>query len=191
LKTANTVLDFWFGKPGSAEYGKPRKLWFEKSDAFDAELRSRFGSLQSAAAQGRLDAWQGRPKSALALILLLDQLPRNIYRGTPESFASDPRALAIARNVVARGFDRGMLAVERCFVYLPFEHAEDRASQQESLRLFAGLRDDSDSKSNIDYARRHYEIIARFGRFPHRNQILGRQSTTQEIGFLKQPGSGF
>lgn len=191
MKTAKTVLDFWFGRPGSEEYGKPRKIWFEKNHAFDAELRSHFGFLQSEAAQGRLDAWQARPKSALALILLLDQVPRNIYRGKPRSFATDPRALAIARNTVAKGFDCGMTTVERCFVYLPFEHAEDRASQRESLRLFAGLRNDAGSESNIDYARRHHEIIARFGRFPHRNQILGRESTPEEIEFLKQPGSGF
>jgi uncharacterized protein (DUF924 family) len=191
VKAAKTVLNFWFGEPGSDEFGKSRKIWFQKNDALDAELRLRFGFLQSEAARGRLDAWQTRPKSALALILLLDQVSRNIYRGEPASFATDSRALAVARNTIAKGFDRGLLPVERWFVYMPFEHAEDMASQRESLRLFASLRSGADGKSNIEWAKRHYDIIARFGRFPHRNGILGRESTAEEIEFLKQPGSGF
>jgi uncharacterized protein (DUF924 family) len=191
MKQAQAILDFWFGAPGSAEYGKPRQIWFKKDDAFDAEIASRFGAAQKDAAAGRYDAWQATPRGALALLILLDQFPRNMYRGTPASFACDAHAQRVARNAVSHGFDRGLPYVERSFIYLPFEHAEDMASQRMSLRLFATLRNDPGSASNADYARRHYEIVARFGRFPHRNPILGRQSTPEEIEFLKQPGSGF
>jgi len=191
VKHAKVVLDFWFGAPGAPEYGKSRAVWFKKDDAFDAEIALRFGAAQRAAAAGRYDSWQTSPKGALALTVLLDQFPRNMYRGTPAAFACDSHAQRIARNAVARGFDRDLLPVERWFVYLPFEHAEDRASQCKSLQLFATLRNDPGSAGNMDYARRHYEIVARFGRFPHRNAILGRESTPEEIEFLKQPGSGF
>jgi uncharacterized protein (DUF924 family) len=191
MKQARAVLDFWFGARESAEYGKSRAIWFDKNEAFDAELRARFGFVQRAAATGQLDSWQATPHGALALIVLLDQFPRNMYRGTPAAFACDSHAQHIAGKAVARGFDRGLLPVERWFIYLPFEHAEDIASQRKSLRLFATLRNDPGSVGNMDYARRHHQIVARFGRFPHRNRILGRESTVEEIEFLQQPGSGF
>ena len=127
----------------------------------------------------------------MALILLLDQFPRNLFRGTPRAFATDPQALAAARNAVDRGFDRHFLPVRRWFLYLPFEHAEDLQLQQQSVKLFEQLRDDAASASTIDYAIRHFEVIQRFGRFPHRNQILGRQTTPEEAEFLNQPGSSF
>jgi uncharacterized protein (DUF924 family) len=191
VKHAKAILDFWFGAPGSAEYGKSRSVWFKKDDAFDAEIAARFGALQRAAATGCYDPWQATPKGALALIVLLDQFPRNMYRGTPTAFACDVHAQRIARNAVAHGFDRALLPVQRAFVYLSFEHAEDMASQNMSLHLFAGTRNDDGYANNMDYARRHHAIVTRFGRFPHRNDILGRKSTPEEIEFLRQPGSGF
>ena len=191
MKHARAILDFWFGERRSAAYGMSREVWFRKDEVFDAEIRTRFAGLQQCAASGRLDAWQARPGGAVALILLLDQFPRNMYRGSSAAFACDAHAQRIARNTVARGFDRGLLPVERWFIYLPFEHAENIESQRRSLQLFATLRNDAGSAGNMDYARRHYEIVARFGRFPHRNDVLGRKSTPEEIEFLKQPGSGF
>lgn len=185
------VLDFWFAPAGSPEYGKPREAWFKKSDAFDAVVRARFLDLHRHAAQAELQSWQAAPDSLLALIVVLDQFPRNLFRGTSEAFANDGAALAAAQLAVDRGFDTLLLPVQRWFVYLPFEHAEDLAQQRRSLELFEGLRGDPASAGAIDFARRHYEIIARFGRFPHRNAVLSRSSTPEELEFLKQPGSGF
>jgi uncharacterized protein (DUF924 family) len=185
------VLDFWFGAAGSPEYGRPREAWFKKSDAFDAAIRARFLDLHRQAADGQLQAWQAAPDSLLALIVVLDQFSRNLFRGSSRAFATDAPALAAAQLAVALGFDRSLSPVQRWFVYLPFEHAEDIALQRRCLELFEGLRGDSDSASSIDYARRHFDIIARFGRFPHRNAVLGRVSTPEEAEFLKQPGSGF
>ena len=180
------VLDFWFGAPGSRERGRPRKAWFQKSEPFDAEIRRGFLTTWERAARGELERWQATPLASLALIVTLDQFPRNMFRGTPRSFASDSLALAAARETIAREFDRLLSPVERPFVYLPFEHAEDLSAQRRSLALFHAL-----DPEDMRYAKRHYEIIARFGRFPHRNAILGRQSTAEEIEFLKQPGSSF
>lgn len=185
------VLDFWFGPAGSPEFGKSRPEWFRKSDAFDQEIRSRFLDLQREAAAGRLQAWETAPDSLLALIVALDQFPRNLYRGTAMAFASDGQAQAAAQLAVAREFDRSLVPVQRWFVYLPFEHAEDMARQRRCLELFDGLRQHPESAGTIDYARRHFEIIERFGRFPHRNAILGRTSTPEEIEFLRRPGSSF
>lgn len=185
------VLDFWFGPPGSAERGRPRKAWFEKSASFDAQLRARFGATHAAAHAGALDAWRRTPLAALALVVALDQFPRNIYRGDARAFASDSNALAVAREVIDRGFDAVMLPVERLFAYLPFEHAEDLAAQRRSLELFACLGPDPWSTVTLDYARRHHDVVARFGRFPHRNAVLGRASTPEELAFLQQPGSSF
>ena len=191
MRRASRVLDFWFGAPGSPERGRSRACWFEKNAAFDDEIRDRFGALQADAAAGRLDAWQARPRSALALAVLLDQFPRNMHRGTAAAFACDARAQTVAMHAVRRRFDRALRPVERWFVYLPFEHAEDLARQRESLRLFAGLRFEPECPGAFDYACRHFDVIARFGRFPHRNQVLGRVSTAEEAAYLAQPGSGF
>jgi uncharacterized protein (DUF924 family) len=185
------VLDFWFGPSASPEYGRPRKAWFKKSDAFDESIRARFLDLHQRAADGHLQTWCAAPDSLLALIVVLDQFPRNLFRGTSRAFATDAQALAAAQLAVAREFDRLLLPVQRWFVYLPFEHAEDPAPQSRCMELFEGLCGDPDSAGTIDYARRHYEIIARFGRFPHRNAVLERISTPAEIEFLQQPGSGF
>jgi len=180
------VLDFWFGAPDSPERGRSRKVWFRKSDAFDAEIRARFFPLWEQAVRGELERWRSTPLAALALVVVLDQFSRNMFRGTPRAFAGDPAALAAATSMVERSFDRLLSAQERIFVYLPFEHAEDLAAQRRSLALFDALDPD-----DMEYARRHYEIIARFGRFPHRNAILGRESTAEEAEFLEQPGSSF
>lgn len=185
------VLDFWFGPADTPEYGRPRDAWFQKSEAFDETIRLRFFDLYLQAADGHLDAWRAAPDSLLALILVLDQFSRNLFRGSPRAFAMDSQALAAAQHALVQGYDRLLAPVQRWFVYLPFEHAEDLAMQRRSVALFEGLRDDPASAGTIDYARRHFEIIARFGRFPHRNAVLGRVSTPEEIEFLRQPGSGF
>ena len=185
------VLDFWFGPAGTPEHCRPRDVWFKKDAAFDEAIRTRFLDLHGQAAAGRLQSWEAAADSALALIVVLDQFSRNLYRGSSRAFAADAQALALAQSAVARGFDKALAPVQRWFVYLPFEHAEDLALQRRSLELFDSLREDPDSAGTVDYARRHYDIIARFGRFPHRNAVLGRVSTPEEAEFLKQPGSGF
>lgn len=185
------VLDFWFGRVGTPEYCRPRDVWFKKDPAFDEAIRAHFLDLHRQAAAGQLQSWQAAPDSALALIVVLDQFSRNLFRGSSRAFAADAQALAVAQSAVTKGFDRLLAPVQRWFVYLPFEHAEDLALQRRSLELFESLREDADSAGTIDYARRHLEIIERFGRFPHRNAVLGRVSTPEEAEFLKQPGSGF
>ena len=185
------VLDFWFGAPDSPERGRPRKCWFEKSEAFDAEVRSRFLKLYKRAVAGKLSRWERTPLAALALAVVVDQFPRNMFRGQARAFAADPLALRVARRMLHRGFDGLLRPVERWFVYLPFEHAEDLAAQRRSIALFGNLAGYPDGAGAIDYAQRHYTIIARFGRFPHRNAMLGRVSTSEEIAFLSQPGSSF
>ena len=179
---AAAILDFWFG-PRDEE----RPEWFRKDSAFDALIGDRFGALVALALQGGLVEWDAVPQGALARLLLLDQFTRNIFRGTPRAFAGDAQALAAARAMVARGFDARLPPVRRAFVYLPFEHSEELEAQRESLRLYRalGLGD------HEEWARRHAVIVERFGRFPHRNAILGRLSTPEEVEFLKQPGSGF
>jgi uncharacterized protein (DUF924 family) len=187
--TSSDVLLFWFGGP--AERGKRRKCWFEKNDAFDREIRNRFLSLYEEAAAGRSSHWKERPADCLALIVLLDQFPRNMFRGTPRAFAADALALDAARHAVAQGYDRTMLPVERLFGYLPFEHSEALADQRMACELYRPLDAFEETADAYRYALLHREIIERFGRFPHRNAILGRASTPEEIEFLKQPGSGF
>ncbi|VEP14975.1 conserved hypothetical protein [Hyella patelloides LEGE 07179] len=185
------VLDFWFGKPENADYGKPRKFWFIKSLDTDAKITSRFETTYQAAARGELDRWRTSPLSCLALIIVLDQFPRNLYRGKPQSFGTDGMALEIANYALEKNYDRQLLPVQRWFIYLPVEHSEDLADQKKSVKFFSSLKEDYHSKSTIDYAQKHLAIIQRFGRFPHRNEILDRKSTSEEIEFLKQPGSRF
>jgi uncharacterized protein (DUF924 family) len=186
------VLEFWFGAPDDPQREQPRKQWFVKDAAFDALIRARFGALIERALAGDLEPWAATPAGALAQIVLLDQFTRNAFRDSARAFAGDARALAAARALVHSGLDRALSGVQRQFVYLPFEHAEDLAMQRESLRLFAQLeRDDPAVGELLVWAQRHHDIVARFGRFPHRNATLGRTSTAEEIGFLQQPGSGF
>ncbi|MBB5426180.1 uncharacterized protein (DUF924 family) [Paraburkholderia sp. JPY158] len=189
---ARDVLDCWFGAPGTPEHGTQRKLWFKRNDAVDAMLRDRFGNLIDAANAGELDAWQATPLGALALVIVLDQFSRNCHRGTPRAFATDSKALQAAQRMVASGADRLLPGVQhRAFAYLPFEHDETLASQHESLRLFKQLAQEQGGEGYYKYALRHAKVIERFGRFPHRNVLLGRESSDEEIAFLREPGSRF
>jgi uncharacterized protein (DUF924 family) len=191
MSQAKPILEFWFGHPHEPSYGKPRKTWFNKTPEFDEELRTRFGTDYQKAAAGHLDDWIDLPETCLALILLLDQFPRSIFRDTPEAFSTDWEALSAAQQAIAFLYDRHFLPVQRWFVYLPFEHSENLHHQHQSVKLFGQLSHDPDSASAIEYAYRHLEIIERFGRFPHRNAILGRISTPEEIEFLQQSASNF
>ncbi len=185
------ILDFWFGAPQSADYGKERLFWFTKNPEFDEELGDRFLADYEQAARGELDYLQDSPLGCLALVLLLDQFGRNIFRGTPQSFATDAKALSVAKSAVNRKCDCALLPVQRWFIYLPFEHSENLADQERSVELFSTLSNDPASANTIDYALRHKAVIERFGRFPHRNKILGRTNTPAEAEFLTQPGSSF
>lgn len=187
--TPAEVLLFWFGP--AAERGKPQKRWFVKNQAFDREVRERFLSLYEEAAAGKLAHLKANAADCLALIVLLDQFPRNMFRGTARAFATDALALQTARHAVDRGFDSGMLPVERMFVYLPFEHSEALADQDMACELCKPLDAHPETLDAYRYAVLHRDVIQRFGRFPHRNAILGRASTPQEIEFLKGPGSSF
>ena len=189
---ARRVLDFWFGAVGSPERETDRPEWFRKNPAFDRLIRESFGLLIEQALRGELESWTGRPRSALAQILLLDQFTRNTFRDSPRAFAGDRRALAAASAMVGAQQDAELPPRQRAFVYLPFEHAEGIAMQEESMRLYTRLAAAApEMASELDYARRHHAIIQRFGRFPHRNAALDRRSTMEEMAFLKQPGSGF
>lgn len=187
--TPADVLGFWFGAPPYAA----REAWFRKSDAFDAEIRDTFGAAVALAIDGALPApWHADTDARLAQLLLLDQFTRNAFRGSARAFAGDARAQALALAMLDRGEDRGLAPVQRWFVYLPLEHAEDLALQDRSVALFEALAaEHAPSADNVDYAERHRVIVRRFGRFPHRNAALGRDSTPDEIEFLKQPGSSF
>jgi uncharacterized protein (DUF924 family) len=188
---AQDVLDFWFGPQDAESFGKPRKEWFTKDAAFDASLRDRYGPLWEQARTGALASWNASPRELLAFIVVCDQFPRNMFRGDPRSFATDPIALDAARRMVGRGWDKKLISAEKAFAYLPFEHSESLADQERSVALFGSDPNDEVMKGYADYAIKHRDFIARFGRFPHRNAILGRPSTPEEIEFLKQPGSGF
>ena len=189
---ARAVLDFWFGDPTSSTYGSNRVEWFRKDPAFDASIRDRFGALIERGLRGELEAWAATPPGALAQVIVLDQFTRNVFRDTPRAFAGDARALNAARAMVGSRQDEELPTFQRAFVYLPFEHAEGIEMQDEAVRLYARLVAlDAEQASGLDYAERHRAIIERFRRFPHRNRILGRQSTPEEIEFLKTPGSGF
>ena len=180
------LLEFWFGDTGEA-----RDVWFKTDPAFDAVLRARFGALQARAARGELDHWAESAAGALALVLLLDQLPRNLNRGAAAAFACDEHARRVARHAIARGLDQEWPPVRRQFLYLPFEHSETLADQEDGVRHFASLPEGAFRDGCVDYARRHHAIVARFGRFPHRNRALARPSTAAEEDFLKEPGSSF
>ncbi|WP_207100478.1 DUF924 family protein [Paracoccus shandongensis] len=174
IRTAQDVMDFWFSPEMEAH-------WFAKSDAIDARIRDGFAATHKAAHHRDLDGWAATPDGALALAILLDQVPRNIFRGTPRAFASDDLALDHARAAVDAGFDQQIEPKRRVFFYLPFEHSEDLPDQTRSVELFEALGD----PGYLDYAVQHRDIIERFGRFPHRNAILDRPNTPDEEEFLK------
>ena len=178
-----TVLQFWFEEHG-------REDWFKKSDEFDEKIRDRFLSGYEQAAAGGLDDWRQSPLGCVALCLVLDQFPRNLFRDDPRSYATDAAALAVTGLALDRGFDRdaALTGVHRLFLYLPLEHSEDLADQRRCVALIRERIGDPDF---IDYAERHLRIVERFGRFPHRNAVLGRTSTPEEVAFLEQPGSSF
>jgi uncharacterized protein (DUF924 family)/RimJ/RimL family protein N-acetyltransferase len=194
MPTPQQVLDFWFGSEDRVD---PR--WFNGGPAFDALIASTQAEVLEAALSGRLSHWpDAGPDGALALLIVLDQFTRNAFRGTPRAFAGDAQALALAQALVAQGAERRLPPLRRWFVGMPFEHAEDAALQAQAVALFEqGLADAAASPhrealaSALDYARRHQAVVQRFGRFPHRNAILGRESTAEEIAFLQQPGSRF
>lgn len=187
--TPADVLRFWFGdSPGAV-----RPEWFRKDAAFDDRIRQRFGALVDQVLAGPLPAtWQADTQARLATLLLLDQFTRNLFRDQARAFAGDAQARTLATHLVDSGADRQLLPVQRWFVYLPFEHAEDLALQTRSVALFQALAaDDAAMAGALDYAIRHRDVVARFGRFPHRNAALGRASTAEEEAFLLQPGSRF
>ncbi len=189
---AQVVLDFWFGEAGSEAFGTQRKAWFTKDAGFDRDVAGRFGAQIERALRGELDAWAGSAPNALARILLLDQFTRNAFRGDRRAFAGDAQALAAASAMVGSRLDALLPPFMRAFVYMPFEHAEGLGAQDEAVRLFTRLAASSpELEPMLDYAHRHRAVIVRFGRFPHRNAILGRLSTAEERDFLAQPGSGF
>lgn len=185
--TPSSVLDFWFG----TQAGAVRPEWFRKDAAFDDQIRQRFGALVDQALGGPL-GWGPAPDDRLAEILLLDQFPRNLFRGQARAFAGDARARALALGLIDDGSHLTLAPVRRWFVYLPLEHAEDLPLQDRSVALHAALAAaDPAFDDALDYARRHRDVVQRFGRFPHRNAALGRADTTEEAAYLAQPGSGF
>ena len=177
---AEAVLAFWFGELRPED-------WFNGGEEIDSRIRERFLDLHEALRERVPERWRASARGMLAAVIALDQFPRNMYRGDPRAFAADAAALATATEALERGFDREMSEDERKFLYLPFEHSEDPAEQARSVALFSALGDEA----SLDYAVRHKAVIDRFGRFPHRNEALGRRSTPEEIEFLKEPDSSF
>jgi uncharacterized protein (DUF924 family) len=184
---ATALLDAWFRPPGDPDRERQREIWFKSTAEFDASLRDAFLTDYEAAAAGKLGSWEALPEGALALLLLLDQIPRNIFRGTPHAYATDPAARAAADRALERGLDRLVPPVWRLFFYMPFHHSEDLEDQRRSVALFDALPRNPDRRRSLRrYGRPYVEVIERFGRFPHRNKILGRVSTPDEIAFLAE-----
>jgi uncharacterized protein (DUF924 family) len=195
---AEAVLDFWF-TPGPADAGAPdpagpfpqRREWFHKDPAFDALVRERFGDVIAQAVAGGLGEWCDTARGSLARVVVLDQFTRNAFRDTPGAFSGDERARATAVHAIDRGFDRALAPLERWFLYMPFQHSEALEDQQRSVELFRTLAAETGLASQVEWAERHAEVIRLFGRFPHRNAILRRTSSPEEIEFLRSPGSRF
>lgn len=176
------ILDFWFVETQPAQ-------WFQVNEDFDNLIRDRFAEPYEMGARGEFDSWQNSADGALALCILLDQMPRNMFRGTPKAFATDKKALVIAKYALSKGLDQVLSAQKRRFVYLPFEHSENINDQRRCVELFEKMKDDD--PLGYDYALRHLKVIEKFDRFPHRNKILGRDNTPEEEEYLAQPGAGF
>ncbi|RKG29582.1 DUF924 family protein [Acinetobacter tianfuensis] len=174
------ILNFWFSADA-------QPLWFAKNDDFDASIEKNFQRLHQQAAQAELWPWRQHAAGRLAEIIALDQFSRNLYRGSAQAFAQDPLALALAQECVQQGLDQTLSSEQRLFVYLPFMHSESLPMQEQSLLLFQSLG----LAGHLDYAKQHHAIIARFGRFPHRNAVLGRTSSAEELAFLTEPNSSF
>lgn len=189
---ADSVLEFWFGTlDGGFSDERHRRMWWQADESTDQAVRQRFGPLIAQAAAGHLDSWLATPRGRLAFILVSDQFPRHVHRGTPAAFANDTLALETARYGVEKGADRELALDERSFFYLPFEHSESLVDQHTAVGLFSQLRDETPAGQrhltgeNLRHAHQHRDIISRFGRFPHRNSILGRQSTSLELAYLE------
>jgi uncharacterized protein (DUF924 family) len=177
---ARAVLDFWFIESTPDN-------WFRKNDDFDGEIHDRFGPVYRRACDGELGDWIESPEGCLALVIVLDQFPRNMFRDDPRAFATDPHARILLRHMLDMGYDKGLGALQRQFLYMPLQHSENRDDQELSISLNATLG----NEDVLKFAQAHKDIIDRFGRFPHRNAILGRESTSEELAFLAQPGSSF
>ena len=199
IATPEAILDYWFGAPGSAAEISQRqsKLWFGKLPEKDRDISERFTPTFNAVIAGALDPWAQSPKGRLALVIVLDQFPHHIHRDTPQAFAQDAKSLALSMAALASGEDKHLTPIERVFLYLPLEHAESLARQDLSVAQYQQLASEAMESERtlfdnfLDYAHKHREVVLRFGRFPHRNDILGRPSSPEEITFLKQPGSRF
>lgn len=199
METPESIRTYWFGTTtdDSTTIGTQSTLWWGKRDDVDIEIRTRFEALLIQAGKGQLDAWLKTPIGHLALILLTDQFPRNIYRNSARAFSFDAHALGWSKAAIARGIDRQCRPIERVFLYLPLEHSEERNDQAEAVRQFEALAVEVPPhirpafEDFADFARRHREIVDRFGRFPHRNAALARESSAEETAFLRLPGSGF
>ncbi len=198
-ETPLSIKQFWFGDSDDDRLTGQRQaaLWWSKNDALDCQVRQRFETALAAAEQGALDAWADTPDGLLALVLLTDQFPRNMYRGHARAFAFDALARSWCRQALEQHSDQALRPIERVFLYLPLEHSERLADQERAVQLFQALVDGVPAERQdiyrgyLDYAHRHHEVIARFGRFPHRNAVLGRSSTPQELEFLAGPRSSF
>jgi uncharacterized protein (DUF924 family) len=184
---ARALLDAWFGPPGDPGRERHREMWFKGTAEFDAALRDAFLADYEAGAAGELREWEASPEGALALVLLLDQIPRNIFRDTPRAYAADAAACSVADRALERGFDKLIPPAWRLFFYMPFHHSEDLADQRRSVALFDTLPRNPDRRGALRrYGCPYIEVIERFGRFPHRNKILGREPTPDEIAFLAE-----
>ena len=188
---AGEVLDFWFGREGDPEYGQFRNEWFRKDPEFDARVTEQFADLYEEAAVGNLDGWRDDAESCLALVIVLDQFPRNMFRGDGRTHAEDDRALGASRYAVEHALDRELPAFQRMFLYMPFMHSESVEDQRRSVELFERLAGEEGAPDVVSYAVAHRDIVERFGRFPHRNEILGRETTPEEAVFLTTEGSSF
>jgi uncharacterized protein (DUF924 family) len=188
---AREVLDFWFGREGDPEYGRFRDEWFRKDPEFDARVTRQFYGLYEAAAAGELDDWRDDAEGCLALVIVLDQFPRNMFRGDGRTHAEDGRALEASKYAVEHALDRELPAFQRMFLYMPFMHSESVEDQRRSVGLFERLAGEEGAPDVVSYAVAHRDIVERFGRFPHRNEILGRETTPEEAVFLTTEGSSF
>jgi uncharacterized protein (DUF924 family) len=194
-----TILDFWFGELDEHGCADPnhRERWWQKSDEFDRTIRDQFLGDYHAIVAGEREAWRNTPRGALATLIVLDQFSRNVFRNTPQMYDADELAREICREGLEEGFDDELAFDERVFFYLPLEHSESMDDHAQCCDVFTRLRDEApdvlnkDAENYLDYAHQHRAIVERFGRYPHRNQLLGRASTEEEIAFLKEPGSSF
>jgi uncharacterized protein (DUF924 family) len=189
--SAGEVLDFWFGQKDDPEYGRFRDEWFRKDPAFDATVTARFSDLYEEAAAGDLDGWREDAEGCLALVIVLDQFPRNMFRGDGRTHAADGKALGASKYAVEHALDRELPAFMRMFLYMPFMHSENVEDQRRSVELFERLAGEEGAPDVVSYAVAHRSIVERFGRFPHRNEILGRETTPEEAVFLTTEGSSF